>query len=169
MLRDDGRSLLYHPFENYSHGDLEAIRTMLVHPYTVSGLSDGGAHVATICDGSFPTTLLTHWARDRKRGECLPLEHVVHAQTRATAELVGLMDRGLVAPGMRADLNVVDWDRLRLLPPELIDDLPAGGRRFVQRASGYTHTLAGGVETYRNGVWTGETPGRLLRGPVAAA
>jgi N-acyl-D-aspartate/D-glutamate deacylase len=168
LLRDEGRAFLYHPFENYSRGDLEAVREMLASPFTVSGLSDGGAHVATICDASFPTTLLTHWARDRKRGEKLPLEFVVQRQTRATAELLGLLDRGLVAPGMRADLNVVDFDGLRLYPPELVRDLPAGGQRLVQRVEGYRHTVAGGVPTYEDGEWTGATPGGLLRGPRSA-
>ncbi|MCH8132151.1 MAG: amidohydrolase family protein [Myxococcales bacterium] len=168
LLTDEGRALLYHPFENYSEGDLEAVREMMASPFTVSGLSDGGAHVATICDASFPTTLLTHWARDRRRGEKLPLEFVVHTQTRATAELMGLLDRGLVAPGLRADLNVVDFEALQLRPPELIRDLPAGGQRLLQAVDGYRHTIAGGVETYQDGQWTGATPGGLLRGPRPA-
>ncbi len=166
LLERDGAALLYHPFENYSAGDCEAIREMLASPHTVSALSDGGAHVATLCDASFPTTLLTHWARDRRRGEKLPLELLVHKQTRATAELVGLLDRGLLAPGYRADLNVVDPTTLNALPPELRHDLPAGGRRLVQGARGILHTFVGGVETFREGEATGALPGRLLRGPT---
>jgi N-acyl-D-aspartate/D-glutamate deacylase len=137
---------------------------MLCSPFTVSGLSDGGAHVGTICDASFPTYLLTHWARDRSRGERLPLEHLVRSQTSDTARAVGLSDRGVVAPGMRADLNVVDFSGLRLAPPSLLHDLPAGGKRLVQRVSGYLHTFVAGEETYASGEWTGATPGRVLRG-----
>ena len=137
---------------------------MLCSPHAVSGLSDGGAHVGTICDASFATFLLTHWVRDRRRGERLPLEHVVRAQTRDTARAVGLSDRGVLGPGLRADVNVVDLDGLRLSPPEIVHDLPAGGRRLVQRVSGYRHTFVAGVETYADGEWTGATPGRVLRG-----
>ena len=163
-LADDGQGLLYVPFLNYADGDLEAVRAMLVHPHAVLGLSDGGAHVGTICDGSFPTTMLTHWVRDRTRGERLPIEHVVAMQTSRTARLVGLLDRGVVAPGMRADLNVIDMDGLRLRTPTIVHDLPAGGRRFVQRADGYLHTIVAGEETYANGEPTGARPGRLVRG-----
>jgi N-acyl-D-aspartate/D-glutamate deacylase len=130
----------------------------------VSGLSDGGAHVGTICDASFPTYLLTHWVRDRSRGERLPLEQVVRSQTRDTARAVGLRDRGTLTAGQRADVNVVDLDGLRLRPPEIVYDLPAGGRRLVQRVQGYRHTLVAGVETYIEGEWTGATPGGVLRG-----
>ncbi len=163
-IGDDGRALLYFPFLNYVAGDLEATREMLRHPHAVVGLSDGGAHVGTICDGSFPTTMLTHWARDRSRGEGLPLPHVVAMQTSRTARIVGLLDRGVVAPGMRADLNVIDLDRLALRPPELAFDLPAGGKRFLQGADGYLHTFVAGEETYTGGEATGALPGRLVRG-----
>src|SRR5437588_387247 len=163
-LADDGRGLLYVPFLNYADGDLEAVRGMLTHPHAVLGLSDGGAHVGTICDGSFPTTMLTHWVRDRTRGERLPLEHVVAMQTSRTAKLIGFLDRGVVAPGMRADLNVIDMDGLRLRRPSIVHDLPAGGRRFVQRADGYLHTIVAGEETYTDGEPTGALPGRLVRG-----
>jgi N-acyl-D-aspartate/D-glutamate deacylase len=167
-LADDGRGLLYVPFLNYADGDLEAVRAMLTHPHAVLGLADGGAHVGTICDGSFPTTMLTHWVRDRTRGERLPLEHVVAMQTSRTAALVGLLDRGAVAPGMRADLNVIDMDGLRLHAPAIVHDLPAGGRRFVQRADGYLHTIVAGEETYANGEPTSALPGRLVRGSQPA-
>ena len=164
LLGDEGRALLYWPFENYSDGNLEAVRSMLCADHTVSGLSDGGAHVGTICDASFPTFLLTHWVRDRSRGDRLPLEQVVRNQTRDTARAVGLHDRGVLAPGLRADINVVDLDRLRLRPPEIVHDLPAGGRRLVQTVDGYRHTFVAGEETYTDGTWTGATPGRVLRG-----
>jgi N-acyl-D-aspartate/D-glutamate deacylase len=163
MAANGGRALLYHPFENYSDGSLEAVREMNESPYTIAGLSDGGAHVGTICDASFPTYLLTHWARDRTRGPKLALEEVVRRQTKATAEAVGLRDRGVLAPGFRADVNVVDFDELRIHPPELAHDLPSGSKRLLQRCSGYRHTFVRGVETFASGVWTGATPGRLVR------
>jgi N-acyl-D-aspartate/D-glutamate deacylase len=164
LLGDEGRALLYHPFENYSHGDLDAVGEMLRSPYSVAGLGDGGAHVGTICDASFPTYLLTHWTRDRTRGERLELPFVVRKQTSGPARSVGLTDRGVIAPGYRADLNVIDLDALRLGPPRIVHDLPTGGKRLVQRAEGYRHTIVAGVETYADGEWTGATPGRLLRG-----
>jgi N-acyl-D-aspartate/D-glutamate deacylase len=163
LVADDGRGMLYLPFTNYVDGSLDGAREMLAHDYTVPGLSDGGAHVGTICDGSFPTTLLQHWARDREEGR-LPVEHVVARQARATAEAVGLLDRGLLRPGYRGDLNVIDLDGLRLHKPEMHHDLPAGGRRLLQRADGYLRTVVGGVVTYAEGESTGALPGRLVRG-----
>ena len=156
--------MLYLPFLNYAEGTLEPSYHMLQHPAALPGLSDGGAHVGMICDGSFPTSNLTHWTRDRTRGPRLPLEKIVHMQTRATAEAVGLRDRGLVVPGLRADLNVIDYDALSLLAPEVVYDLPAGGRRLTQRARGYVATLVAGTVTYRDGEPTGALPGRLIRG-----
>jgi N-acyl-D-aspartate/D-glutamate deacylase len=129
------------------------------------GLSDAGAHCGAICDGGMPTFMLTHWVRDRSRGPRLPLEHVVHRQTRQTAELYGLTDRGLVAPGKRADLNVIDFDRLGFDVPKMAFDLPAGGRRLVQRGRGYVAGFVAGVQTVDRDEPTGEMPGRLLRGP----
>jgi len=169
MLQQQGRSLLYVPALNYTddHG-LDAVREMLLHPRTIPGLSDGGAHVGTICDGSFPTTLLTHWCRDRD-GERLDVPFVVKAQSRDTAAALGLEDRGLLAPGYKADLNVVDFDRLELHAPEIRHDLPAGGRRLLQRASGYLHTLVAGTTILESGEPTGATPGRLVRGATAPA
>jgi N-acyl-D-aspartate/D-glutamate deacylase len=137
---------------------------MLQHPHAMPGLSDGGAHVGVICDGSFPTSNITHWTRDRTRGPKLSLPHMVRMQTRVTAEALGLLDRGLIKPGYRADLNVIDYDRLDLSAPEVQYDLPAGGRRLMQRARGYTATLVAGQVTYRDGEATGMLPGRLLRG-----
>ncbi len=162
-----GGAMLYVPFANYADGDLGAVREMLVHPRTIPGLSDGGAHVGTICDGSFPTTLLQHWTRDRAEGR-IGLADVVAGQARDTARAVGLLDRGVLAPGYRADLNVIDMGRLALHRPEVRYDLPAGGRRLVQRADGYRHTVVAGQETYRDGAPTDALPGRLLRGPREA-
>jgi N-acyl-D-aspartate/D-glutamate deacylase len=164
LLSRGGRGMLYLPFLNYADMSLDPAYEMLSHPDCVPGLSDGGAHVGMICDGSFPTTNLTHWTRDRTRGPKLALEHMIAGQTRRTAETVGLLDRGLVAPGYRADLNVIDYDRLKLKAPEVAYDLPAGGRRLIQRAEGYTATLLAGEVTYRDGTPTGALPGRLLRG-----
>ncbi|HVV36175.1 MAG TPA: amidohydrolase family protein [Acidimicrobiales bacterium] len=166
VLGDDGRALLYTPFLNYAGGNLDAARELLAHPYTVPGLGDGGAHVGTICDASFVTTLLTHWGRDRKDGR-FPLEYLVQQHCRDTARTVGLNDRGVLAPGYRADVNVIDFDNLRLSPPEIHHDLPAGGRRLLQPVSGYKHTVVAGVETYRDGEATGALPGRLIRGAQA--
>ncbi len=140
---------------------------MLAHPHTVVGLGDGGAHVGTICDASFPTTLLAHWGRDRERGR-LPLPLLVQRQTRATATSVGLRDRGVLAPGYRADVNVIDFERLQARKPEMRHDLPAGGRRLVQTADGYIATVVAGAVTYERGEPTGALPGRLVRGPQAA-
>lgn len=164
MMADEGKGLLLYTFENYYDGNLENIREMLLDEHTVCGLGDAGAHVATVCDASYPTFLLSHWARDRKRGEGLPLEFLVRKQTRDSARSYGLLDRGVIAPGYKADINVIDFDNLNVRAPELVYDLPAGGRRFVQRASGYRHTLVSGVEVARDDAATGELPGRLVRG-----
>jgi len=164
LLADDGSRLLYIPLMNYAHGDLDDVREMLTSPNSMFGLSDAGAHCNSICDGSFPTTAITHWARDRTRGERLPLEYVVHQQTQRTARHVGWTDRGVIAPGMLADLNVIDFDRLRLHPPELIADLPAGGTRLMQAAEGYVATIKRGEVIAEDGKLTGARPGRLQRG-----
>jgi N-acyl-D-aspartate/D-glutamate deacylase len=168
MLADDGKGLLTHTFENYSEGSLEVVREMLLDEATIMGLGDGGAHVCTICDCSSPTFLLSHWTRDRKRGAQLPLEFLVRKQTRDSAAAYGLLDRGVLAPGFRADINVIDMQRLRLLKPQVVYDLPAGGRRLVQRAEGYRHTFVAGIETVRDDQHTGALPGRLLREPTSA-
>jgi len=163
-----GTNVLWVPFSNYGHGNLDTTRDLLTHPHTVPALSDGGAHVGTICDGSFPTTLLQHWGRDRPDGR-IELEFLVQRQCRDTAAAVGLEDRGVLAPGMRADVNVIDLDRLAVHRPEAVYDLPAGGRRLLQRADGYLHTFVAGTETYCGGEATGELPGRLVRGAQPAA
>jgi N-acyl-D-aspartate/D-glutamate deacylase len=164
VLEGDGTGMLYVPVLNYTDGSLDAAREMLEHPHSVLGLGDGGAHVGTICDASFPTTMLTHWVRDRTRGPRLELADVVANQTSRTARAVGLLDRGVLAPGRRADINVVDLANLRLHAPTIAHDLPAGGRRFLQRADGYLHTIIRGVPTYEQGVHTGALEGRLVRG-----
>jgi len=168
MLTDEGRGMLYLTLLNYAEGSLDPAYAMLTHPDTVPGLSDGGAHVGTICDGSFPTSLLTHWTRDRTRGPKLGLERAVKMQTRDTAQSVGLFDRGLIQPGLRADLNVIDYDGLTLMAPEVAYDLPAGGKRLIQRAKGYVATIVAGQVTYRDGEPTDALPGRLLRGARSA-
>jgi N-acyl-D-aspartate/D-glutamate deacylase len=168
MMQRDGRELLYLPLLNYADFDFEPIRAMLEHPHTVLSLSDGGAHCGLICDASTPTLLLTHWVRGRTRGPRLPLELIVRRQTHETAELYGLDDRGLLAPGRLADVNVIDFDALTLAPPQMVFDLPAGGRRLVQKASGYRVTVKSGMVTFENGEPTGALPGRLVRGPQAA-
>jgi N-acyl-D-aspartate/D-glutamate deacylase len=160
----DGTTLLLYPFENYFNGNLEDIREMLSDPYTICGIGDAGAHVGTICDASYPTSLLSHWTRDRTRGEQLPLEFVVNKQTRRTAETYGLLDRGLIRPGYRADINVIDHAAISVGRPELIFDLPAGGKRLIQRPEGYLHTFVAGTETLAGGEFTGARPGGLVRG-----
>lgn len=164
LLDDDGTRLLYLPLMNYANGDLEDVREMLTSPNAMFGLSDAGAHCNSICDGTFPTTAITHWTRDRSRGERLPLEAVVHHQTQRTAHHVGWTDRGAVAPGQLADLNIIDFDRLALHPPELVADLPAGGTRLMQSADGYVATVKRGTIIAENGQLTGARPGRLQRG-----
>jgi N-acyl-D-aspartate/D-glutamate deacylase len=163
MLQQDGRALIYAPFANYAERSLDAAREMVAHPLTLSGLSDGGAHVGMICDGSFPTFMLTHWTRDRTRGERLGLADVVRMQTADTAAWIGLHDRGRITPGLRADINVIDHDRLALHSPYVVHDLPGGGRRLIQRASGYEATMVAGQVTYRDGEATDALPGRLMR------
>lgn len=162
LLEDEGRALLYFPIYNFMGLDLEVVHAMLTHPLALPGLSDGGAHVGTICDASFPTYLLSHWGRDRARGR-LPLETLVKLQTHDTARHVGMRDRGTVEVGAKADLNVIDLSQLRLRPPHMVADLPAGGRRLMQRAEGYRATLVSGVVVARDGALTGARPGRLVR------
>lgn len=165
LLAHDGNGMLYAPFFNYAYGDLSMTYEATRHPHTRMGLSDAGAHCGAICDGGTPTFMLTHWTRDRSRGPKLPLEYVVHRQTLQTAQLYGLGDRGAVVPGRRADLNVIDYDGLRFGPPRMAFDLPAQGRRLVQKASGYRATFVAGVQTVDHDHFTGELPGRILRGP----
>ncbi len=162
LLEQDGRALLYFPLYNYTSMNLDNVHEMLTHPLSLPGLSDGGAHVGTVCDASFPTFLLQHWARDRERGR-IGLERVVKMQAYDTARFLGLTDRGAIAVGQRADLNVIDFDNLHLTPPVIQADLPAGGRRLLQQAEGYVTTLVAGVAITKDGQLTGARPGRLVR------
>ncbi len=164
LARDGGQGLLYIPILNYATGDLDHVRDMMLHPQGLIGLADGGAHTGTICDASMPTFMLTHWTRDRTRGERLPLEYVVRKQTHDTARLYGLSDRGTLEPGARGDVNLIDYEDLSLGAPFVQTDLPAGGRRLLQRASGYVATIKAGTVTFAHGEATGELPGRLVRG-----
>ena len=168
LLGSEGQALLYRPLYNYFEKDLEVLREMLLDRDTVPGLSDGGAHYGFICDASFPTYLLTHWGRDRTRGEKIPLTQLVKWQTQDTARTVGLNDRGLIKPGYKGDINIIDFDHLQLHAPKIVHDLPAGGRRLGQKVEGYRATIVSGVVTYRDGVATGEHPGRLIRGAQSA-
>ncbi|WP_027284246.1 N-acyl-D-amino-acid deacylase family protein [Rubritepida flocculans] len=164
MLEEDGRAILNRPILNYAHGNLDDIREMLTHPDTLIGLGDGGAHVGYICDASAPTHMLTHWARDRARGGRLPVEFVVKRLSLDNARALGLNDRGRIAPGLKADLNVIDFESLALKRPEMRYDLPAGGKRLVQGAEGYVATLVSGEVVQMHGEATGALPGRLVRG-----
>ena len=168
MLEDDGRAMLYFPFLNYADNTLEPSLAMMKSPHTVLGLGDGGAHLGTICDASFSTHMLTHWTRDRTRGEKLGVAEVVKWHTHDTAAAVGLADRGLLRPGYKADVNVIDYDALRLHPPRMAHDLPAGGRRLMQDADGYRYAVVSGQITYRDGQPTDALPGRLIRGARSA-
>ena len=166
MLMDlDGKGIVYFPSFNYAYNDLSQLHAELQHPRTMMSLADGGAHCGYICDVSMPTYMLTHWARDRSRGPTLPLELMVQRQTRDTARIYGLEDRGLLRPGYLADINIIDFDRLRIPPPHVAFDLPAGGRRLVQTAEGYRATLKAGQTIMENGERTGALPGKLMRGP----
>ena len=165
LMALDGKGIVYFPSFNYAYNDLSQLHTQLQHPRTMMSLADGGAHCGYICDVSMPTYMLTHWARDRKRGPTLPLELMVQRQTRDTAAIYGLADRGLLQPGYLADVNIIDFARLRIPPPYVAFDLPAGGRRLVQTAEGYRATFKAGEAIMENGQRTGALPGRLLRGP----
>ncbi len=168
FLEKGGRQLIYQPLINYTHGNLDVAHAMLVADNTLFGLSDGGAHCGTICDGSFPTTTLSLWSRGNKSGKRVPVEALVHGYTQRNAAHVGWHDRGVIAPGYLADLNLIDLDALSLSPPEIVQDLPAGGTRLLQTPHGYRYTIKNGQVSFDNGEWTGELPGRLLRGAVAA-
>jgi N-acyl-D-amino-acid deacylase len=168
MMENEGRGVVYFPIFNYAENNLDALHTLLQHPRTRLGLGDGGAHCGAICDASIQTFMLTHWVRDRTRGDKLGLEEVVKTLSADTADFYGLEDRGRIKVGYKADLNVIDFDNLKLYAPEMVYDLPADGRRFVQRADGYTHTIVSGEVVRERGEATGKLPGRLVRGPQAA-
>ena len=164
LLERDGHELIYLPFTNYTDRNHEVILEMLRDEQSLFGLGDGGAHCGLICDATIPTYLLTHWVRDRKRGDRLPLEWIIKRQTQDNANFFGLHDRGVLAPGMKADVNLIDMDRLTLRPPHIVHDLPAGGRRLVQEADGYLATIQSGAVTFEEGTHTGALPGKLVRG-----
>ena len=165
LTTHDGNGMLYAPLFNYTYGDLSMTHEATLHPHTRVGLSDAGAHCGAICDGGTPTFMLTHWARDRQRGPTIPIEYLVHRQTAQTAELYGLGDRGRIAPGMRADLNIINFEDLAFGLPRMAFDLPAQGRRLVQQAQGYVATFVAGIQTVADDEFTGALPGRLVRGP----
>ena len=163
MMEKDGRGILYHPTTNYADGDLAPVHEMLAHPNTLIGLGDGGAHVGIMCDATDMAHTLTYWTRDRTRGPKHPIEEMVRRLTSANAEAIGLEDRGRIAPGMRADINVVNYGALQLQTPEVLYDLPEGGKRILQRTKGFDATMVAGVPVWRHGEATGALPGRLLR------
>jgi N-acyl-D-aspartate/D-glutamate deacylase len=168
LCENNGTGFIYLPILNYADGNLDFLEALQASDDTVNSLSDGGAHCGTICDAASPTFMLQHWVRDRKRGGKISLENAVKRQCRDTARLYGLDDRGVIAPGYLADLNVIDFESIKLGKPWLAFDLPAGGKRLLQRADGYDCTIKGGIVTFQNGQWTGATPGGLIRGPQRA-
>ncbi len=168
LLENDGKTILYRPLSNYTRGNLNTVHDMLTHPATIVGLGDGGAHVGMLCDSSAITTMLTHWTRDRTVGEKFALPWAIRRVTLDSAAAIGLNDRGVVKAGYKADLNVIDYDRLSLHTPQVVYDLPAGGRRLIQKAAGYEATIVSGVPVYREGEATGALPGRLVRGAQSA-
>ena len=165
LLANDGKAIFYQPGANYRERNLDAVREMLGHPQSVVGLADGGAHYGMICDASFPTYFLARWARDASEAQRIALPQAIAALTSEPATLAGLNDRGRLEVGLKADINVIDLDRLKVHVPSVVYDLPAGGRRMRQLADGYVATIVSGKVTYRNGEHTGELPGRLIRGP----
>ncbi len=167
LIDDDGKGFIFACIVNYANYDLEPVKEMYSRQHVIPGLSDGGAHVAFISDASFPTFLFSYWGRDRG-ADRMPLHDLVRRQTREPARFAGLHDRGVLAPGMKADINVIDFANLALERPEMVVDLPAGGRRLLQKARGYVATMKAGQITYRNGVATGALPGGLVRSQLPA-
>jgi len=168
LLEENGRRLIYLPFNNYSYGNLDDVYGMMTAPHALYGISDGGAHCGFICDASFPTTTIGLWSKGSKSGHKIPLETLVHGYTQRNASHVGWHDRGALKVGQLADINIIDLDRLSLSPPEIVPDLPAGGTRLLQTAKGYRQTIKSGVITFEDGQWTGATPGKLVRGEQRA-
>jgi len=163
MLQDESRQKFYFPLYNYTENNLDVVHAMLTHPATLLGLGDAGAHCGYICDASYPTYLIKHWARDRTRGPKLPIEFLVHAQTQRNARALGMFDRGALVLGMKADINIIDYEKLDLSNPKMVNDLPAGGRRLIQKASGYVSTMVNGQVVMEHGEPTGQLPGQLIR------
>jgi len=168
LMAFDGAGCIYVPVANFNDRNMDMTRAMLVHPLTIPGLGDGGAHCTIISDASFATFLLTHWARDAAPDERMPIEFVIQRQCADTARMVGLLDRGVLAPGYKADVNVIDFDKLSIGRPEMIYDLPANGKRLVQRATGYVATIVSGAVAFRDGEPTGSLRGQLVRGAQPA-
>ena len=169
LCADDASGFIYLPILNYADCNLNFLHPLQHTDDTINSLSDGGAHCGTICDAASPTFMLEHWVRDRRRGDRITLQNAIRRQCRDTAVLYGLEDRGVVAPGYLADLNIIDFDAIKLGKPWLAFDLPAGGKRLLQKADGYVATIKNGVVTFRGGAWTGATPGGLIRGPQRLA
>ena len=163
MLEDGGKKKFYFPLYNYTENNLDVVREMITHPASLMGLGDAGAHCGYICDASYPTYLITHWSRDRQRGPKLGLEFLIHAQTQRNARGLGMTDRGALLPGMKADINLIDYAKLNLEAPQMTYDLPTGGRRLVQHATGYEATFVSGELVMERGKATGALPGRLVR------
>ncbi|MCW5737975.1 MAG: amidohydrolase family protein [Enhydrobacter sp.] len=168
LTEGDGRGILYLPVTNYAGGNLDVVREMISAPNTLIGLGDGGAHVGIMCDATATSYTLTHWTRDRGRGALFPVSWAIKRLSADNAAAIGLNDRGVLRPGMKADINIVDYDKLRLRRPEIVYDLPAGGKRLIQRTDGFDATIVSGAVVYRNGEATGALPGRLVRGTRAA-
>jgi len=168
MMASDGHGMIYVPIANYTAGSLREVRGLLEHPGTVVSLADGGAHCTRVSDSAAPTFMMAHWARDRTRGDTLPLPQIVKALSHDTASSYGLDDRGLIAPGYLADINIIDFARLRLPGPYRAFDFPAGGQRLLQKAEGYVATIKRGQVTFRNGEHCGVYPGQVVRGPQKA-
>jgi N-acyl-D-aspartate/D-glutamate deacylase len=163
LIEGDGRNMLYLPVTNYAGGNLDVVGEMLAAPNTLVGLGDGGAHVGIMCDATATSYTLTHWTRDRGRGSLFPVAWAIKRLTADNAHEMGLHDRGVLKPGLKADLNVLDYDNMRLRRPEVVYDLPAGGKRLIQRTDGFDATIVSGSVVYRHGDATGALPGRLLR------
>jgi N-acyl-D-aspartate/D-glutamate deacylase len=163
LIEGDGRNMLYLPVTNYASGNLDVVAEMLAAPNTLVGLGDGGAHVGIMCDATATSYTLTHWTRDRRRGALFPVAWAVKRLTSDNARAIGLTDRGVLKPGQKADLNVLDYDKMRLCRPQVVYDLPAGGKRLIQRTEGFDATILSGVVVYRQGMPTGALPGRLIR------
>jgi N-acyl-D-aspartate/D-glutamate deacylase len=164
LLEHDGKQIIYLPVTNFVDGNLDVVREMIAAPNTLIGLGDGGAHVGIMCDATATSYTLTHWTRDRARGELFPVSWAVKRLTADNATEIGLGDRGLLQVGLKADINIIDYDNMRLRRPEVVYDLPAGGRRLVQRTDGFDATIVSGAIVYRQGEATGALPGRLVRG-----
>ena len=170
LLADDGHGVVWYPYQHgYNKRNYENVRLGMTHPLTVFGNADAGAHVAAFTDASCTTFTLSFWGRDRTRGPKIPIEELVKSQARDPARLYGWTDRGTIEVGMRADVNVIDFEKLRIHRPEVASDLPSGASRWIQKASGYVMTMCNGVVTFRDGQATGATPGRLIRNPSTEA